>query len=86
MSSPPESEGARLKSIRKQIYQAQGVDRLKLWLDYTVAQDEDPELQVNQHDPLWPVRAFHVILTLACSPGLDDKLCTLSETSLVVTG
>lgn len=45
MSNPPDNHGARLKSIRKGLYEAQGADRLKLWLEYSRVQDEDPELQ-----------------------------------------
>lgn len=86
MSSPPESDSARLKSMRKDLYRLQGIDRLKAWLEYTLVQDEDPELHVSQHDPLWPVRPSHLMLTLACPLGLDDKLCTFSETSLMVYG
>lgn len=86
MSSPPESGNARLKSMRKDLYRLQGIDRLKAWLEYTLVQDEDPELHVSQHDPLSSARPFHFMLTPACSAGLDDKLRTLFETSLMVYG
>lgn len=43
----------------KELYQVQGVDRLKLWLEMTHLQDADPERQVNQREPLSRVRAIH---------------------------
>ncbi|KAJ0115299.1 hypothetical protein N8I77_000670 [Diaporthe amygdali] len=48
MSSGGESDDARLthlNSMRKKLKEVQGGDRLKLWLEYTHLQDEDPELQ-----------------------------------------
>lgn len=49
----------------KELYQVQGVDRLKLWLEYSNLQDKDPELQVNQCEPFSCVREF--MLTLGCT-------------------
>lgn len=48
--------------MRKGLYEAQGADRLKLWLEYTQLQDEDPELRVNQCQPSLPVRAVYADL------------------------
>lgn len=48
--------------MRKGLHQAQGADRLKLWLEYTQLQDEDPELRVNQRQPSLPVRAVYADL------------------------
>ncbi|POS74689.1 hypothetical protein DHEL01_v206925 [Diaporthe helianthi] len=45
MSSARENDGTRLKSMMKRLNEAQGADRLKLWLEFSLAQDKDPELQ-----------------------------------------
>lgn len=50
--------------MRKQLYQVQGADRLKLWLEYSRLQDEDPERQVNQCDALARPPAQVMLLTL----------------------
>lgn len=43
----------------KELYQVQGVDRLKLWLEYTQLHDKDPEQQVNHCEPFSCARAIH---------------------------
>lgn len=59
MSSRDGGHAARLKAMGKELYQVQGVDRLKLWLEYTHLQDEDPKAQVNQCEPFSRVRAIY---------------------------
>ncbi|KAI7788415.1 hypothetical protein LA080_010748 [Diaporthe eres] len=45
MSSRDGGYEARLKAMGKELYQVQGVDRLKLWLEYTQLHDKDPGQQ-----------------------------------------
>lgn len=50
--------------MSEELHKVQGADRLKLWLEYTKLQDENPEFQVNQYQPSH-ARASH--LTLGCT-------------------
>lgn len=45
MAGPNDDHEARLHAMRKALYQAEGEERLKLWMEYSVLQGETDDAE-----------------------------------------